>query len=262
MVNPLGWYKHVWNPITGCSKVSEGCRRCWIEHAAKRMAGRHGYSEGKPLGVTFHPDKLHEPLKWRRPQRIFVCSMGDWMHEDVDTKWIDQILDVMGECPQHTFLTLTKRPWNLVKKLYEVTKENPCRELGGGDYLPNLWLGVSVEDQPSADDRIPFLFHDDLRAFKKLVSYEPAIGPADFSAYLPRRVPPEHDGGTGYMTAGLNWLIMGAEASVSGARHMDPTWARAVLAQCRAANVPFLMKQTLGRQAISEDLMVREFPKI
>ncbi len=262
MANPIGWYDRTFNPISGCSKVPEGCRHYWAERMAKRLAVRHGYSEDRPFGVTFHPDKLYEPLKWRKPQRVFVCSTGDWMHDDVDTKWIDQILDVMGECPQHTFLTLTKRPENLVKKLYEVTKENPCRELGGGDYLPNLWLGVSVEDQTSADKRIPFLFHDDLRAFKKLVSYEHAIGPADFSAYLPRCVPPEHDGGTGYMTAGLSWVITGAEASISGARHINPVWARAVLAQCRAANIPFFMKHMSKDQAIPEDLMVREFPKI
>ena len=101
--------------------------------------------------------------------------MGDWMHPDVPTDYIDEMLDVVGACPQHIFLTLTKRPENLEKKLYEVTVENPCRALGGGDYPPNLWLGVSVENQETADARIPLLLQ--LPGFKKFISYEPAIGP-------------------------------------------------------------------------------------
>jgi protein gp37 len=104
--------------------------------------------------------------------------MGDLFHPAVDTKWIDRILDVISACERHTFIVLTKRPELMQEKIYGVTEENGCRELGGGDYLPNLWLGVSVENQETADARIPELFK--IPAAKRIVSYEPALGPVNF----------------------------------------------------------------------------------
>ena len=221
----ISWCDKSWNPITGCSPASEGCKFCYAKRMATRLRGRYGYPKDNPFAVTLHPDKLLEPLKWKKPQVIFICSMGDWMHEDVPTDYIDEMLDVISACPQHIFLTLTKRPENLERKLYEVTVENPCRELGGGDYAPNLWLGVSVENQETANIRIPLLTDSNLLGWKKFVSYEPAIGPVDFSAW----------------TNKINWLIMGGENG-PGARPCDITWARSVRDQCRVAKIPFWFK--------------------
>ena len=105
----------VWNPVTGCTKVSEGCRNCYAFRMSKRLAGRNGYPKDNPFAVTLHPERLEEPLHWKKPQRIFLCSMGDWMHKDVPNEFIDKILDTITACPQHTFLTLTKRPKTLKK---------------------------------------------------------------------------------------------------------------------------------------------------
>jgi len=236
----IEWADKVWNPITGCTPVSAGCKNCYAKRMANRLRGRCGYPAENPFAVTLHIEKTYEPLKWKKPQRIFVSSMGDWMHEDVPVDYIDQILEVIDACPQHTFLTLTKRPENLQEKLWGVTKENPFRFLGGGDYLKNLWIGVSIEDQPSADKRLRELFQVEksmtgrehgLAAMKKFVSYEPAIGEVDFSAYLPRIMSP----------IGLDLIIMGGESG-PGARPMNPDWARKTRDDCKAAGVPFFLK--------------------
>jgi protein gp37 len=231
----IEWTDATWNPITGCSKISPGC-----DHR------------------TFHRDKLDEPLGWKKPRRIFICSMADWMHDDVDPQWIDDILEVVAACPQHTFLTLTKRPGNFAAKLYGVTRDCPCRELGGGDYLPNLWLGVTAENQEQADKRIPILLQ--IPAAKRFVSVEPMLGPILLTSTT--RCPlcggcgslqsGDHNwsqcvgcGGWGSWSrdylSGLDWVILGGETG-PGARPMDTDWARAVRDQCQDAGVPFFFK--------------------
>lgn len=263
----IEWANKVFNPISGCSKISEGCRSCYAERMAKRLAGRFGYPKDNPFHVTLHPDKLREPLKWKKPQRIFVCSMADWMHDDVPTRFIDEILDVISACPQHVFLTLTKRPQNLERKIYDSTPEHGCRELGGGDWLPNLWFGVSIEDQKTADERIPLLLNF-WPAAKRFVSVEPMLEHINLDRYFRCE-------GCGYTkfdkgfnmdhrlckhpTSTIDWIICGAETGPK-ARPMDLAWARSLLAQCKNADVPFFMKQVSGKGPIPDDLMIREFP--
>lgn len=241
----IDWAEKVWNPVTGCSKVSSGCKNCYAERMSKRLAGRAGYPEDG-FKVTLHPDKLEEPRRWRKPSRIFVCSMGDLFHEDVPFAFVDKVIRNIRLSPQHIFLMLTKRPHSM-KEYFEQIGE-----------VPNLMLGVSVEDQKTADERIPLLL--ETPAAKRFVSYEPALGPVDFRMIkVPGGVTCSLGGWYGEGGPQIEWVIMGAETS-HGARKMEPEWARNVLAQCRSASVPFFMKKMSGEQPIPKDLMVREFP--
>jgi len=233
----IEWAEKSWNPITGCTKVSEGCKNCYAERMAKRLAGRYGYPKDDPFRVTFHPDRLDQPLRWKKPSTIFVCSMGDLFHEDVNPKDIDRVFDVMAEAKQHQFILLTKRPQNIQEKLYGITEEWPCRELGGGDYLPNVLLGVTVENQQAANERIPELFK--IPAAGYWLSIEPLLGPVDITEYLGwcDPVPP-----FGRYDPALSGVVLGGESG-PGARPMHPDWARGMRDQCADSGVPFMFKQ-------------------
>lgn len=288
MPTKIEWAEETWNPVTGCSPISEGCRNCYAARMAKRLAGRCGYPEGEPFRVTLHPDKLDQPMRWKKPRMIFVCSMGDLFHEDVPTTFIDQVLEIIASCPQHTFIALTKRPENLEHKIYGITPDNPYRLLGGGDYLPNLWLGVTAENQQRADERIPVLLQ--IPAAVRFVSVEPMLGPVDLTKIS---LGPNGHGltfyhnslngwSTGYNAethkqkvsrndqfSRLDWVICGGESG-PGARPMHPDWVRSIRDQCRDAGVAFYMKQMgsawnkKGKgnnlSEIPEDLRIRQFP--
>ena len=170
-------------------------------------------------------------------------SMGDLFHEDVPTTFIDQVLEIIASCPQHTFLALTKRPENPEHKIYGTTTDNPFRQLGGGDYLANLWLGVTAENQPRADERIPILLQTP--AAERFVSVEPMLGPVDLNKYLyPQRL---CDGHSAWQRRdedcprrpGLDWVICGGETG-PGARPIHPDWVRSLRDQCQDAGVAFL----------------------
>lgn len=181
---------------------------------------------------------MDRPLKLKKPSIIGVQFMGDWMHADIKTEWIDRILEVMAACPQHTFLTLTKRPENFDEKLFEVTEDSPCRELGGGDYLPNVWLGVTVCNQEEADRKIPILLS--ILGFKKWVSVEPILGPIDLQRYLV----PGADGMPGEVEKYqdyLSWVVAGGETG-RGARPAHPVWFISLRDQCQSAGIPFFFK--------------------
>ena len=254
------WWDVTWNVVSGCSPISSGCAHCWANRFAKRLAGRYGYPKDAPFRVTFHPERLEEPLRIKKPRRIFVSSMGDFFHWDVKPEWIDAVLDVMAACPQHTFIILTKRPEFIDDKLYEPMKRWPVRKLGPGDFLSNLMLGVSVEDQPTADKRIPELLK--IPAAKHIISIEPMLGPVNVRKYLysytwiGNPIKGAHDLHVGKM---IKWVILGGETG-PGARPMHPDWARAVRDQCKASGTAFFFKQMSGKTPIPEDLMIREFP--
>ena len=244
-----------WNPVTGCTKISEACQNCWAERMSKRLAGRCGYDKDEPFKVTLHPDRLDQPLKWKKPRTVLVSFMGDLFHEDVPTTFIDQVLEIIASCPQHTFLALTKRPENLEHKIYGTTTDNPFRQLGGGDYLANLWLGVTAENQARADERIPVLLQ--IPAAVRFVSIEPMLGPVDLSKYLTCQFyageEMEWRKGTivpeGYpklraarIRSRIDWVICGGQTG-PGARPMHPDWVRSLRDQCITADVPFFLKQ-------------------
>jgi protein gp37 len=256
----IEWADAVWNPIRGCSRVSEGCRNCYAERMAARFwSGDWGLAEfgadGRPrwTGRIDRGDgkKLMEPLGWRKPKRVFVDSMGDLFHEGVLREWIEQVFAVMALCPQHIFMILTKRPLRMRMLLADdgtmrKCVENAARLMGRSRGfvalerwpLPNVWLGMSVEDQGAANERVPELLATP--AALRFVSCEPLLGPVDLYTWLPMleieresRCPDD---------AYLDWVIVGGESG-PGARPMHPEWARSIRDQCSAARVPFFFKQ-------------------
>ena len=227
----IEWAEKVWNPITGCSKLSPGCDHCYAERMAHRLAGRCGYPEVHPFQVTFHKDKLNSPLSWKRGKRIFVNSMGDLFHPGVKAEWVEEVLRVMDGCPQHTFMVLTKRPEQAMQ-FFTGRVSRP---------IANLWFGVTAENQKTADDRTYILRN--IPAAVRFVSVEPMLGPVSLELFDYR----------------IDWVICGAETGPK-ARYMDPTWAKSLYTQCRDAHVPFFMKKMSGGLAIPNGLMVRELP--
>ena len=303
----ISWTDATWNPLAGCSRVSEGCRRCYAELEAHRLGERLGQTKyqgltklvgGEPRwtgDVRLWEPALDQPLRWKRPRRIFVNSMSDLFHEAVPDEWIDQILGIMALATQHTFQVLTKRPrrmldWWLARK--PAVWSDPKADEPD---LSNVCWGVSVEDQATADARIPLLLKTP--AAVRWVSYEPALGEVHFEPWLPYTDALAKLAGYrmargaiawGHLSP-LSWIVVGGESG-PGARPFDLGWARSTVAQCRAAGVPVFVKQLgaapyqrqigsewagdLGRQFIrlkdrkggdlaewAEDLRVREFPR-
>ena len=223
MTTKIEWAQETWNPITGCSKISEGCQNCYAERMAKRLAGRSGYPKADPFKVTFHPERLTQPHKWKKPRMIFVCSMGDLFHEGVDPGWLTDVFGVMHRNPQHTFILLTKRPENV-----------PAHKTW---HRKNIWLGVTAENQQRADERIPTLLK--IPAAVRFVSVEPMLGAVDLNErelLIDKR--------RFKYTIGnyLDWVICGGETG-PGARSMQIEWVQNLKDQCVVAGVPFFLKQ-------------------
>ncbi len=209
----IEWTEMTWNPVTGCTKVSQGCKHCYAERMAKRLhaMGSSRYRNG--FRVTLHPDLLDAPHRWRQPRLVFVNSMSDLFQEDVPLSFIERVFETIHACPRHTFQVLTKRSRKL-------------RELAPRLRWPdNLWIGVSVENQ-----RVVSRVRDlaAVPAAIRFLSCEPLIGPLDD---LP--------------LDGIDWVIVGGESG-PGARPMRREWVESILRQCRKAEVPFFFKQWGG----------------
>lgn len=266
--------------------MSAGCVNCYAERQAARFSGLSVNSheaQYHPFNgfvhiVNGHPawtgkvelieSKLSEPLRWKKPRRVFVNSMSDLFHEALPDETIDRVFAVMALCPQHTFQVLTKRPERMLKYFTEEHSPYfyPCHrvETRAGDIatargmdmtafpiewpLPNVWLGVSVEDQATADARIPLLLQTP--AAIRFVSYEPALGPVDFSRFFgPQKMYLGLTRGSNSIEWGLDrngWVIVGGESG-PGARLFDMCWASAVIEQCKAAGVACFVKQIGAR---------------
>lgn len=262
----IEWTDATWNPITGCSVVSAGCKHCYaMKLAGTRMRNtpsRSGLTVDTKAGPVWNGktrinhEWLAQPIGWKRPRRIFVCAHGDLFHESISDTTIAGIFGIMAACPQHTFQVLTKRAlraaqWfngfmsegNAGVILHEATKglmgynhqKRPAIQVTQQWPLPNVWLGVSVEDQAAADERIPLLC--DTPAVIRFLSCEPLLGPVDVGMYLTRR----HLFGFDPM-GGIDWVIVGGESG-RGARPMHGDWARAIRYKCGIARVPFFFKQ-------------------
>ena len=231
----IEWADATWNPITGCTPISEGCKNCYAKRMANRLKGRYGYPADDPFKVTVHPVRLREPLLRLPPLRIFVCSMSDFFHDDVDPWWIDDVFDVCRVSPEHTYIFLTKRPQNISKKL------EGCSEAQLGFMAKRAWIGVTAENQACADERTAELFK--IQAAVRFVSVEPMLGPVDLISAglrpewkLASDDPPMQPLGTN-----IDWVICGGETG-PGARPMHPDWVRSLRDQCQAAGVPFFFK--------------------
>lgn len=254
----IEWTDATWNPITGCSVVSPGCTNCYAMKLAgtrlKHHPTRAGLTSDSKAGpvwngqVRFNEGMLLDPLRWKRPRMIFVCAHGDLFAEGVPEQWIDQVFAVMAQAQQHTFQVLTKRPermrFYLIERFgpYRV-QEEAVRLLRGNAEprprwpLPNVWLGVSVEDQKRADERIPILL--ETPAAIRWISAEPLLGMLD----VRRHIEMAHlDSELGLSNPGIDWIVVGGESG-PGARPMHPDWARSLRDQSAAADVPFLFKQ-------------------
>ena len=253
----IEWTDDTWNPATGCTPVCAGCDHCWARRMSRRTFGARPFSE-----VRCHSDRLDQPLHWRKGRKIAVSLMGDLFHPKVPARFIVEVFEVMAECPQHTFQILTKRPERIASVLFG---EEGRFYLWRGDFLPNVWLGTSIEDQPSADDRIPKLLASGW-AGKVFVSYEPAIGPVDLRVFANQK---GHDYSVFRNCHALipDWVIAGGESG-PGARPAHSDWFRSVISQCKSAGVPIFMKQIIekGRKVPFEtwpdDLQIREFPEV
>lgn len=243
----IEWCDKTWNPVTGCTKVSQGCKHCYAE----RLAGRFWGSERKFTDVRTHPERLKEPLSWKKPAIIFTVSMGDLFHTDVPVEYIQQVFSIMEQAAWHTFMVLTKRPDRLLALTRFAGSEAPALIVPS-----NVWLGTSVEDQDTANKRVLHLLQSPAR--RHFVSYEPALGPVDFRNIRPvgyaRRQTDALRGVTAYENSGpgavfndlpkLDLVILGFESG-PGARLPKDQFAiaRTTRDQCAAANVSFFLKQ-------------------
>ena len=232
MPTKIEWATESWNPITGCSPVSEGCENCYARRMAQRLRGRFGYPTADPFRIIFHSSKLEQPTRWKNPRRIFVSSMGDLFHKDVYIEQIQEIIHQAWMNPKHLFLILTKRP----RRMGLYFRWNEFQNGWTPKSLSNLWLGVSAENQQRADERIPILLQ--IPAARRFVSIEPMLGPVDIRKIGP--LPKSFD--WEIAKGGLDWVICGGESG-PGARPMHPDWPRSIRDQCQAAEVPFFFKQ-------------------
>lgn len=265
----IEWTETTWNPVMGCTPVSEGCRNCYARAMMDRFAGRKGWPKTAST-VTLFPERLEQPLHWRKPRLVFLPSMGDLFHEDVPDEFIDHVWATMLLSPRHTFQVLTKRPERMQQYLTRRTdptfsntttcytsvlraadhirsKQPGLMNIGISDPVcfpaRHVWLGVSVEDQAAADERVPILL--DTPAAVRFVSCEPLLGPVMF------RRPDFSDcgHGAGWLEAGnaaggpsIDWVIVGGESG-PGARPMNPNWARGIRDQYQVAGTPYFFKQ-------------------
>lgn len=209
----IEWTEMTWNPVTGCTKISPGCKHCYAERMSKRLhaMGQKNYAYGFKL--TLHPRMLDLPLRWRTPRTVFVNSMSDLFHKDVPSDFIQQVFDVMRRAHWHTFQVLTKRSDRLLELDPQI------------DWPPNVWMGVSVEN-----NKYEFRIDDLGRtgAKTKFLSLEPLLGP------LPK-----------LKLKKINWVITGGESG-PGARPMEPGWVEDIRDQCIRQGVSFFFKQWGG----------------
>ena len=271
----IAWTDETWNPLTGCTPVSEGCVNCYAEACSKGRLKRF-YPNGFHK-IQLHPDRLDEPLHRKKPTKIFVCSMSDLFHEDVPDEFIDRVFAVMALAQKHTFMVLTKRAdrmhkyFNKTKLSYvtgkhygvalcfgesdhnRTTVQLKTHSNGSSFPLPNVWLGVTVENKKN-DWRINYLLQTP--AAKRFVSYEPALGPIKLRLSPGRRrvicpaCKSERWQGLGNCSRcgaeapkGIDWVIAGGETG-PGARVCDEDWVQSVYEQCQSVGVPFFFKQT------------------
>jgi protein gp37 len=207
----IEWTEHTWNPVTGCTKVSPGCKFCYAEGLSKRLKamGTPGYANGFKL--TLQPERLLDPIKRRKPTMYFVNSMSDLFHERIPDKYIDRVFETIRAAPQHRYQILTKRPERMEE--YFKTREVPSQ----------AWLGVSVENRKYGLPRIPILKR--INTNVRFLSVEPLL----------------EDLGT-FDISDLSWVIVGGESGPK-ARPMKAEWARSIQQQCEAAGVSFFFKQ-------------------
>lgn len=209
----IEWTDATWNPVTGCNKVSSGCKNCYAERMAHRLQRMRSERYKNGFSVTLHPDLIDAPRQWTRPRRIFVNSMSDLFHPEIPLEFILQVFTTMLETPQHTYQILTKRS----SRLCIIRHLLP--------WPSNVWIGVSVENNHQSD-RVNHLRH--VPTDNRFLSCEPLLGPL-----------------TNVSFTGIAWVIVGGESGPK-ARPMDPQWVRDIRDRCAYEQIPFFFKQWGG----------------
>lgn len=286
----ISWTNETWNPVTGCSKVSPGCANCYAERMDRRIRAAHGEEfklwtpQNAEYNVRLHPERLEQPLTWKKPRMVFVNSMSDLFHENVPDDFIADIFAVMALATHHTFQVLTKRPermlkllsdggpnikswgskWTFYEKIKHAAQSTSAKFNLKIKYpFSNIWLGVSIENQKAADERIPLLLQTP--AAVRFLSCEPLLEEI-FIQHLfyasDDGDPEEFRDGT-YLA--ISWVIVGGESGPNF-RPMKDTWARSIRNQCHDAGVPFFFKQHSGyrpqENAMLDGVEYHEFPEI
>lgn len=211
----IEWTEATWNPVTGCTKVSEGCKHCYAERMARRLKAMRNPRYENGFRVTLHPDLLDAPKKWKKSRKIFVNSMSDLFHIDVPLDFIKKVFETMNETPQHIYQILTKRPERALELAQHLTFSN------------NIWMGTSVENM-NVIQRIEFL--REIPSAIRFLSCEPLLGPLE-----------------NLDLNGIHWIIVGGESG-PGARPMEVEWVRSIRDKCLEQNVAFFFKQWGGVQ--------------
>lgn len=303
----IEWTQRVWNPTTGCDRVSPGCDNCYAMTMARRLKGMGSakyQTDGNPetsgpgFGLSVHPSALTAPFGWRNPQRVFVNSMSDLFHADVPDGFIGSVFETMASTPHHTYQILTKRPARMRSLLRRWAAEGERHDWAGPGTavfrrddllwvgpiawpLPNVWLGVSVEDQKRADLRIPALL--DTPAAVRFLSCEPLLGPVDLSQWLYHGPSNYTEFGTDCDCGGtiidnedncngpkIGWVIVGGESG-PGARPMDLDWAQMIVDYCVETRTRVFVKQLGSAHGAHKggdmdtwppELRVREYPAV
>ena len=252
----IGWTEELWNPVTGCIPVNPGCSHCYVQRATQRLVGRCVYPKDDPFRVTLHPERLEIPLQWRRPRRVFVCSMGDLFCRHLPPDYIAAIFGVMAATPWHCYQVLTERPeralewfkWlehgdgrltdgSIVGDLFSYFAGQNHGGLSLATWpdlhapwpLGNVQIGVTAEDQTRANERVPLLLQ--IPAAVRFISCEPLRGPIDLADAA----------GVTYWDdplAGILWVVAGAETGPR-ARPDELNWFQSIRDQCVLAGVPF-----------------------
>jgi protein gp37 len=259
----ISWASATWNSVTGCSVVSPGCVHCYAEALSLRMgwSTKPWTAQNARENVMLHPDRLLLPIKWQQPKRIFVNSMSDVFHEEIPDSFIYKMFAVMALAPRHQFLILTKRPKRMYEwvsnwfdeHIYDAAWALAPKAVGSADRdrrgwekqwpLPNVWLGVSVEDQRRAEERIPHLLNTP--AAVRFLSCEPLLGPLTFGQWQPEGIYVDWlrgFKGSDPPIPGLDWVIDGGESG-NGFRPANVDWFREIRDQCVAAGVAYFHKQ-------------------
>lgn len=218
----IEWSEKSWNPITGCDKISSGCKNCYAERISDKLYSNGVKKYEKNFKVTMHPSYLNEPYSWLFPQIVFVNSMSDLFHKDVPEYFVKEMFKVMNDTMYHSYMILTKRP----ERLLDLNKRL--------NWTSNIMMGVSVENQQVVD-RIEALKSTD--AVTKFVSFEPLLGPL-----------------TDLDLEGIDWVVVGGESGPY-ARQMKEEWALGLLEQCKNAGIPFFFKQwgTWGQDGVKRN---------
>ena len=209
----IEWTEKTWNPVTGCTKISQGCKFCYAHRMAKRLKAMGNARYENEFKLTLHEDLISVPTKWKKPSVIFVNSMSDLFHKDVPVEFIERVFETMNNCPQHTFQVLTKRSGRLKQLAHRLT------------WTENIWMGVSVENE-KVMNRITDLANTP--AYIKFLSLEPLIGPLD-----------------NLKLHNIDWVIVGGESGPKS-RPMEKAWVDSILKQCRKSRVQFFFKQWGG----------------